>query len=574
MNQEKMTGYPSIDKPWLKYYSKDAINTPLPKAGLYEYIRIQNEGHGEDIAIRYFDREITYSTMFHEIDKIAKSFSALGVSPGDVVSFIAITTPEIIYSIYALNKIGAVCNMLDPRMSDSTINSLVERADSKYMVLLDMFTNKIKSCEEKSNLKIILLSMDELSTLENRANLVTTEYTNDNTGSSPLRWDKFVRLGMGQTSTITFPYKENWPSLIEYTGGTTGEPKGVVLSSDNINSLAEQYKRSGIDLSRGHSWQTVSAPFIAYAFVFRMHFPLSYGMVCKIIIYDPKTIAADTVNNEYNHIAANPLVWETIIHLPEAQNRDFSHLIAPITGADYMSIKLEKEINEFLFNHGCKWKLCQGYGLTEVASGICVDISNERNRVGSVGIPFVATSVSSFDTDTGEELPYDSVGEICISGPSIMLGYLKNEAATNEIIRRHKDGSIWLHSGDLGHIDKDGFIFIDGRIKRMLVRYNGAKVFPPIIEKVIAECNAIQKCVVVGWHDSKNAGGQVPIAFIVVKKEYQDKKIEIEQELTRLCQEGLPDYAQPEQYLFVDSFPITPVGKVDYRALEKTLENY
>lgn len=566
----KLTGFPSVDKPWLKYYSEEAIKASLPKCTIYEYIRQKNEGHENDIALMYFGKKISYATMFKEIERVANAFSAIGVKPGDIVTFVSITTPELIFSLYALNKIGAVCNMIDPRMSENTISELIKKANSNVLLVLDIFADKAEKLKIGQDSMVILLEMAQSMplnvklgfSLKGKKIIPTFKH---------LRWKDFIKTINTQNKVDSYAYQKDWPALIEYTGGTTGEPKGVVLSNDNINSVADQYKRSGIDLARGQSWQTVSAPFIAYALVFSMHLPLSYGMICKIVIYDPKTIAIDTVKNKYNHIAANPLVWETIIHLPEAQNRDFSHLIAPTTGADYMSVKLENEINTFLSSHGCSWKICQGYGLTEVASGISVNISNECNRPGSVGIPFINTCVSIFDAETFEELPYGSNGEICISGPSVMLGYLKNEVATREMIKTHKDGSVWLHSGDLGHMDEDGFIFIDGRIKRMLVRYNGAKVFPPIIEKVIMTTDAVKKCVVVGKQDPENAVGQIPVAFVIISDSFTGKEDEIKKELIRICAEKLPEYAKPVEYHFVETFPVTPIGKVDYRALENRL---
>ena len=569
--EQKLTGYPSIDKPWLKYYKEEAIRTKLPECTIYEYICKQNEGYKDATAITFFGKKISYSTMFQEIDKAADAFSAIGVKAGDIVSFIAITTPELIYSFYALNKLGAVCNMIDPRMSTKTISSLIEKTESKVLIVLDIFSEKLVDINISQDSSIIILKMTESmplivklqAFLKNRKNTYSFKY---------LEWKQLIKSSPKASCAKTFTYQKDWPALIEYTGGTTGEPKGVLLSNDNINSVSHQYQRSGIDLARGQTWQTVSAPFIAYALIFSMHLPLSYGMVCKIVIYDPKTIASDTVKNKYNHIAANPLVWDAVIHHPKAKKRDFSHLVAPTTGADYMSEKLEIEINEFLLKHGCKWKICQGYGLTEVASGISVNISNECNRTGSVGVPFIDTCVSVFDTEKCEELPYDSVGEICISGPSVMLGYFKNIEATNAMIKTHDDGSVWLHSGDLGHMDRDGFIYIDGRIKRMLVRHNGAKVFPPIIEKVIMKHTAIQKCVVVGKQDPINAVGQVPVAFIIINDSYTGTVSDLKEELSLLCRESLPDYAQLFEYYIIDSYPITRAGKVDYRALEKEAE--
>lgn len=192
--------------------------------------------------------------------------------------------------------------------------------------------------------------------------------------------------------------------------------------------------------------------------------------------------------------------------------------------------------------------------------------------VGSVGIPFVDMSISIFNLETNEELRYNEIGEVCISGPSVMLGYFDDESATNDMIKIHNDGTRWLHTGDLGHMDTDGFLYIDGRIKRMFVYYNGAKIFPPIIEKVILQSNKITGCVVVGKQDPDHTVGQIAVAYIVLDDSLCENKSAVIEELTLLCEEKLPEYEHPRDWIFVDSFPRTPVGKINYRALEQAIE--
>ena len=244
------------------------------------------------------------------------------------------------------------------------------------------------------------------------------------------------------------------------------------------------------------------------------------------------------------------------------------YLIEPTVGGDAMNIELERQTNQFFKNHNSECLVVKGYGMTEVSAAVSVCATKACNKIGSVGIPFTHTVISIFDPGTGKELPYNQQGEICITGPNTMLGYYNNTAATKEIIRKHADGLDWVHSGDIGYMTEDGLLFIVDRIKRMLVRHDGFKVFPSMIEKVIVEHRAVKACCVVGTPDSNHRQGVLPVAHLVLNKEYVGQENSVKQELLSLCQKGLPEYAQPVEYRFRDALPLTAVGKVDYRTLE------
>ena len=546
--------YPSIEKPWLRYYHEDALDYSPSKENLYTHIRRGNHNHGNDIAISFYDKNISFADFFAEVEDAAKVLSAIGIKSGDVVSFIAVTTPEVLTAIYALNKIGAVCNMLDPRMSDDTIHMLVEQVHSKYIILLNMFSGKISSIRGNEKITVVVIDSDS--------------GTKDSKYVKTLSWKNLIDIYADMDEVPSFPYVENWPALIEYTGGTTGEPKGVLLSNDNINSVSDQYSRNGIPLRRGDTWQCVAAPFIAYVMILSTHVPLSHGITVGISVYDPKLIVSDIIKNDYNHIAANPAVWEMIISSPDTEHKDFSRLLMPISGADAMSIQLQKRINQFLSERGCKNVVCNGYGMTESGIAGCVNLSKSVSKYGSVGVPFVKTCISAFRENTCEELPYNTTGEICINGPSVMIGYVNNHEATESVLKTHADGKVWLHTGDFGYIDEDGFVFIEGRIKRMLIKNNGAKVFPSIIEAVLLKNTAVYKCAVVGGPDKENVTGQVPVAFVVLDRASLKNKNDVERELLSQCQHDLPEYACPEHFYFVENLPLTTIGKIDFRVLE------
>jgi long-chain acyl-CoA synthetase len=242
-------------------------------------------------------------------------------------------------------------------------------------------------------------------------------------------------------------------------------------------------------------------------------------------------------------------------------------MIAPTVGGDAMNTILEQESNDFLKAHNCDSKIVKGYGMTEVTGGVAGTVE-ANNEIGSVGIPFVKQTISVFEPDTENELVSNQEGEICITGPNTMLGYFNNPEATNLMLKKHSDGKVWVHTGDIGHITENGNIFIVDRLKRMMIRYDGFKVFPSLIEKVISTHEAVESCKVVSIADSEHSQGKLPKAHIVLKDEYKDYTEQIQEQLILLCSEQLPEYCQPVDYKFRDKLPLTPIGKVDYISLE------
>ena len=570
--ERNLTGYPSIDKPWLKYYSEEAINAPMPSSNIYEYIMEKNKNHLDDIALIYFGNKITYGKLFENIERATSAFIKLGIKEGDIVSIISITTPELVYCVYALNRIGAIANMLDPRSSDNTLVGQIEEAHSKTLIVLDQCADKLYGITAQIDFEnvIMLKLVTSMGFPVKQIYSIKTAFISSEkrrNSCNYVEWDLLLNSGL-DTKIYETSNKAEAPAFIWYTGGTTGEPKGVLLSNLNVNSVAEQYRLVSKEHFRQQTWLTVSAPFIAYALVCGLHIPLSQGMVCCIELYNPDAMARTIVRKKYNHAAVTPIVWEKILRNPNFKNVDLSFLIVPISGADYMSPRLEIDINNFFEINNCSWKICQGYGMTEVGSAIAVCSSNIVYKLGSVGAPLPNTIISTFDIDSGKELVTGENGEICVRGPSVMLEYFNNKDATNEIIRLHEDGKKWLHTGDVGKIDEDGNLFITGRIKRMITRYDGFKVFPAAVEEKVLMHPAIDKCSVVGQKDPRSDGGQLPVAFVVLK----DKEIDVNkviQEIKNTYMSLLPEYARPIHFYIKEDLPLTGACKINCCELER-----
>jgi len=571
MGEDKLTGYPSIDKPWLKYYTEETINATLPECTIYEYLWKNNKDYKHNVALNYFDRLITYGEVFANIEKATKSYFALGLKRGDIVTVCAVTIPETIYSFYGLNRLGVVCNMVDPRTSAEGIREYIKEVNSKIVITIDVAYPKIVEAIKGTSVEKIVVISPADSLPQPKKFLFkafkAAKIPNDNLH---IKWIDFIETGKDNEPVIA-TYKKNTPCVIVHTGGTTGIPKGVMLSDDNMNAAALQAYRCGFDFKREHKWLNIMPPFIAYGVGNGLHLPLIVGMeVILIPSFNPDKFV--DLLNKYNpnHIAGVPSHYGNIIRNPKFQKSSLQYLLSPIVGGDGMDISLEKEVDVFFALHNAPNPVCKGYGMSEVAAAVCVCSSAERNKIGSVGIPFPYTTMSVFDLDTGKELSYNEEGEICMTGPNTMVGYYNNETETNNVIKKHDDGLMWVHSGDVGYIDEDGFVFIKDRIKRVIIRHDGFKVFPSLIEKTVdTNDNVVSNCAV-GIADTSQSQGKLPIVFAVLKDGSNAETVKVE--LFELCKKELPEYVQPVDFVFIDKMPLTPIGKVDYRALEKEAE--
>ena len=266
-----------------------------------------------------------------------------------------------------------------------------------------------------------------------------------------------------------------------------------------------------------------------------------------------------------NHVLAGPILWNHMLGSELTHKADLSFLKSPISGGDVMTPELETEINDFLSAHGCRYHIQQGYGMTEVSAAACYSFEN-CYCFGSVGIPYVKNVISIFDAETKKELTYDTEGEVCIQSPTMMKEYFHAPEETAAVIQKHSDGSVWLHTGDLGTISSDGNLFIKGRIKRIIVR-RGSKVFPSAIEDVIMRHPYIVNCAVVQAPHAEDR--HVPVAFLVLKDGFPDNIVD---ELKDSIREVLPEFNIPYTFFIRKSLPVTPMGKVDYRALERISE--
>ena len=560
--------YASQAKPWLKYYDQKFIDQTLPALSAFEYVCQRSKNHLNDTALEYYGRKFTYADLIVNVKKTAAALRGAGVKKGDIVTVVSIMTPEIIALFYAADMMGATLNLVDPRYSVEGIREYIEEVDSHLLVCLNVVYERCRQAAKRTNVeKVIVLSpADSLPPVMAVGYKLTTPDKNKY-ASNVIRWKQFIKGGEGQ-STAAEPYDPDHACVVVHTGGTTGSPKGVMLTDDCFNGIALQFQAYPKLFHRGQKLMNVMPPFIAYGFACGIHLPLVLGFTVIIIPnLDPAKLGSLVLKYKPEHMFGVPTHYQQLAADPKLRDKDLSFIINYAAGGDSLSRGAEQTVNDFLAAHGARYPIAKGYGMTEVSSAATVAAGLD-NKPGSVGIPMVNTVVAAFEPGTDQELPIGQRGELCISGPCLMKGYYNKPEETAILLRRHPDGRVWAHTGDMGYLDEDGFVFLDSRIKRMIIRHDGFKVFPSMIENVVSRHPAVHQCSVVGCTDKDHVQGRLPFVYIVLKADTTAKKKQVIRELERMCAEELPEYVQPVAYKFISSMPMTPVGKVDYRQLE------
>ena len=575
MTTENNPLYASQTRPWLRYYDQKYIDQALPECSAFDFVRTRNKDRLMSTAMEYYGRKFTYADLIVNVKKTAAAFRALGVKKGDIITVVSVMTPEVIYAFYAADRIGATLNLVDPRYSPEGIRDYIQEVRSRLLICLNVVYDRCEQAAKRTTVeRVVVLSPADSLPLGLAIGYKAANPDRNRYHSNVLNWKKFI-AGGADASTSAEPYDPEHACVVVHTGGTTGSPKGVLLTDRNFNAIAQQFSAYDSLFRKGQSLMNIMPPFIAYGYACGVHLPLVLGL--KVIIIpnlDPDKLGSLIWKYKPEHMFGVPAHYQQMAASHQLRNKDLSFIRNYAAGGDAISLGAEQTVNNFLETHNVEYPLAKGYGMTEVSSAATV-AAGKVNKPGSVGIPMVNTLVSVFEPGTDKELPLGQRGELCISGPGVMKGYYDKPAETAAILRTHPDGRVWVHTGDIGYLDEDGFVYLDSRIKRLIIRHDGFKVFPSMIENVVSQHPAVHQCSAVGCTDKDHVQGRLPFVYLVLTQEAASaspsKRKQIIRELRQMCAEELPEYVQPVGYKIIPEMPLTPVGKFDYRKLEEEI---
>ena len=556
-----------LDFPWGKYYKNVDTQLKILDASFYSYFEQKSLQFSNLYSLDYYGNKIKYNELFKQIDECARGLYDYGVRKGDVVTICLPNTVEGVVSFLAINKIGAVANFIHPLSSENEIKDSLNQTNSRILIILDSNYFKIKNIEKEINIqKVILVSVyNYLPFIAKMRYKFEKKVKFESTDKYLcILWNIFlVRAKKLKYDNYVVGGSKDSPAMILYSGGTTGIPKGVVLSNGNLMAYIESDIILSPNLYSGDSILAIMPIFHGFGIVSNILFSLCMGM---LVVLRPKF----DVNEYYDMIvkykpqalSGVPTLFESVFDKIDKSSIKLDSLKYVVAGGDALKPSQRAKINEILRNHGSSARVTVGYGLTEAVCAAVIESNYIDLKEGTVGIPFPGVNVGIF-SDDNIEVPYGNEGEICISGPTVMLGYYNNKEETDLVLKKHNDGNIWLHTGDLGSMDEDGYLTYISRIKRMIIS-SGYNVYPSRLEEILESHPAVLVCAVVGISHKRKI--EVPKAYIVLNQGY-DKNDSLLMELKKLCSDNLPKYAMPYEYEFVQQLPVTKLGKVDYKNL-------
>ena len=562
------------NSPWLKYYEEDNIPTHIdyPDCSMVDMIMQSAEKWPDNTAFIYYGHKVTYKNFIKKIEKTARALKNYGVKEGDRVTICMPNTPEGIVMVYAVNMVGAICNMVHPLSSEKELEYYIKVAESKYVLVIDAVFDKIYRVRDTAQLEriIVVRPSDGLGFLKKKLynTLHVKKVRLPANDSRVVLWEDFIANSYFYQGNYHEERSGADPAVIMYSGGTTGAPKAVMLSNLNINVESICDGAMIRQVEPGATVLSILPLFHCFGLGVCIHTPLCRGMGCILIpAFSHKQFADIIKKNEPNFIVGVPTLFEALANT-KLRKDDLKSVTAVICGGDALDQTLRDRVNSFLEHHGSSAKIRVGYGLTEGSGAVC--LSPEHIFAdGIIGVPLPDTDFKIVKNDTFNEQPVGKEGEICISGPLVMMGYLGDDVETAQAIRLHNDGKLWLHTGDIGYIGKDGLVYFAQRLKRIIVS-SGYNIYPTHLESIINSHEGVLTSTVIGIdHHYK---GQVPKAFIVLKPGYKAGK-KVEREIRELLERNVPIYALPAAYEFRDKLPQTKIGKVAFKELEKEEKN-
>ncbi len=553
----------AIERPWLKFYGNIPHNLNYPEKSLFQVLKESAKRHSNSIAYTFMGASYTYSHLIEEIERFASLLHSIGLKKGDCASIVMPTCPEGVIAFYAVNKLGGVASMVHPLSTENEIDYYFELSDTKIAITLDMFYEKVKSSAKRKNVKRVIVSSISRSMpflkktiynafLKKRVRIEENDLLLDN---ALKKIDGYVEDEKVDVNDL---------AAILYSGGTTGFPKGVMLSNRNLIAEGMQVAVWG-GLNDEDTILAILPIFHGFGLSVCINAVFMGGARTVLVPkFELKDLIKTIEKEKPTFLIGVPTLFKALVDNDRFRRIRFDFLKSAFCGADTLPEQLKRDFDSIVEKSGGKARLLEGYGLTEAVTAVMAMPLNEY-RSGSMGIPFPDMYAKIVKPETDEELPPGEVGEMVISGPDVMIGYLKNEEETERVLKKHKDGMLWLHTGDLAYMDGDGFFYFKQRLKRM-IKVSGYNVYPSEVEFVLSKHPLVKNVCVIGVKDEYQ---MTKVKAFVELKDFSLASDKLADELKEFAARDLIKWSCPKEIEFREKLPLTKIGKVDFKVLEE-----
>ena len=564
-----MTGYSSIDEPWLKLTDEKADSDKIVPKTMWQVLKDNSMEYKENNALFYKGTYITYDELIKKCEYFAKCFVGLGIKPGEHVVICMANTPEFIYAFYGLIKIGAIPNLIEPRTNARRILSYVNTSCAKYMIMIDKCYENIEKMINESTLERVISISPSVSLSKNKKIIYDLLHKKVKTHGKYIDYYDFEKFGKNNFEVKEFPYIKDRTAVVVYTSGTSGVPKGVELRNETYNGQNLQIKYSGFSPKPGEIFLGNVPFFSAYGSSSGMHNALCYGVMIYLIP-SPKIekFAKYIRASKCTFVMGSPKHFEELDkYLKKHPNEKLNYVKCLVSGGDKILEPHEIHMNETFVDAGGP-KIKKGLGSTENGGGFTTTSSNADNKIGSVGIPLAQNIVRIVDPETREEIPYGKmlIGEIEVASITHANGYLNNQEQTEKAFYQ-KNGKKWFRTSDMGYMDSDGVTFFVSRRSHAIMRPDGHTTPLLPIENAVASSKFVFQCGAIGVKPYRDSAGELPMLFVQLNENVS--VADALRDIKKILNDNIPPRERPNWIRIVSDIPYTLMEKVDYLELNK-----
>jgi long-chain acyl-CoA synthetase len=522
-------------------------------------------------ALEFMGRKTSKAALLERIVAASRGFAAAGMRKGERVLVCLPNLPQAVVSFYALSRLGALPAPIHPLSTPSEILAFARLARATWAITLDGFFQRFAgaladaSCPIRSTIVCSIAGEAGFPTSLGYALGPGRKMPKVPYGERVLSWKALEAAGRSASELAEpDPLSAGESALILFSGGSTGEAKAILLSSRNCNALAAQTNAAGGPIEPGDSILSILPMFHGFGLAVGIHALLVHGGTCVLVPrFKASTLAPLVRRHRPAFMAGVPTLYDALAADPGFGRTRLGSFKGIFCGGDSLSPETKYRFEAVLRRNGCRAALREGYGMTEsVTASILMPAEEYRER--SIGLPYPDMMAKIVKPGTFQECAPMEEGEICVSGPTVMIGYLDNPEETAQVLKLHPDGRTWLHSGDIGCMDADGFFYFRQRAKRV-IKTSGIAVYPTQIEDVLNKHPAVRLSCVIGVPHPTQV--EVPKGFVTLNEGWAGGP-ELERELIDHCRRQLIPHSCPRRIEFLDELPMTRVGKVAFKTLQ------